>query len=162
MKLGLMYDLEIFKISQETLENCPGLRQLFSVLPAGVEISISLENRLHTTLVFSQEEDRARLEPRAATKADIGVVMFSESIRILRENPPEDLTGLIRVLTNLNVSGHLEFRILSSAKDLYSKGYLGALTHLAPELQPDFTKIAMNVLGQAVQLAQSLKNKLTK
>jgi hypothetical protein len=150
-----MYNSELFHSAKSALENCLGVRQAFNTLPPGVEISVSLDNRVPCTLTCSNQA--VTLEPRQHVTADIEFTLFSESIRRLKDNAPEDIMGLTKELASLSLAGHAKGRILCSPKELYTKGYITALKGLGPELQKDLSKYAFILMGQASQLIETIK-----
>lgn len=125
-----MYNSDLFKVAKEVLESCDAITKALKILPAEVEIGISLENRIPCTLHVV--EGKATLSPRPAKSPDVTYVLFSESIRRLSESRPASLWALGDETTRLVLAESLEIHFHSSAKVLYEKGYFKLIQLLSP------------------------------
>jgi hypothetical protein len=150
-----MYDSALFTDAKSTLESARGLGQLLALLPAGAELSVILDDRIPCAL--TRDSDTLKLLPRPCPAADLEIVLFSESVRRLRDVSPPDLMSLLKELSSLALSGHVKAKLLSPVQTLYSKGYLDALRNLAPDIQSELQKYAYLLLGEAARAVATIK-----
>ncbi|MEQ1664731.1 MAG: hypothetical protein ABL927_05085 [Bdellovibrionales bacterium] len=155
-----MYSSDIFKNCKMALENCLGVRQAFQALPANIEASINIEDRIPCTLLLKDGE--LVLEPRKTLVADIEFILFSESIRRLNSTRPDYIPTLASELLNYVLQGHARIRLLSSPITFYEKGYVSALKGLGPEIKKEFSKLLFYSLGQASSIVETLKKIISK
>jgi len=155
-----MYESELYSSAKSALESCLGVRQVFALMPAGTEVSVLLDDRIPCTLVCSNES--VSLEPRKTNSADFEVILFSESVRRLSESQPSHAPALISELGQLILIGKVKIVPLSSPRTLYNKGYLTALWSIVPELQKDFSKIAITAMMQTSKIVEDLKSRFSR
>ena len=127
-----MYDSELFQNAKITLENCRGLRHIFSTLPAGTKFSIILDERIPCTLVY--HDGTVKLDAAAVQGSDFDLILLTESIRRLSCNSPRTGRAFIKELFLLSLSRHISIRIHTDLKKLSAKGYANTLINFLKNL----------------------------
>jgi hypothetical protein len=153
-----MYDSELYQAAKNTLESSLGLRQVFNLLPADIEISVILEGRIYSTLTCRNQN--LKLEPRKSLLADLEISFNSESIRRLTDNPPEDILAFVKTLSELVALKTASIRPLSTLNKFREKGYLTALKQIGPELQAELYKYSFLIMGRISTAVDAFKTLL--
>jgi hypothetical protein len=143
-----MYDNQLFIESQPAFENCAGIKQAFTFLPPGTNVSIILDDRYPCTLQVDGQ-NILRLLPQKSLNADFEYCVYPEAIRRLKQSPPSDFIALYREIAALLLVGHLRLRWQLKPQDIIAKGYFQSLKNIPTEVQTEVTKQVMQFVVTA-------------
>ncbi len=149
-------------LARSFFEESLAIQQLLKALPEGVDVAVSLENRIDLRLFL--DEGTARLVEGPAQNADIKTCFYSEALRRLSETPSSNLLDLIREFSRETLSGQIKWTLQTDWQTMRKKGYMTSLRKLGPQAQGEILNLAVQVAGQAQFLfsavAKGLKDTL--
>lgn len=146
----------LFVCMHESVAKSPAFTEILKTLPSPQKLAVRLDDRLPCELTI--EGDEAVLKTATTSlKADLELILFSESIRRLSSQAYEDSASLIAELARLAVQGHIRLRRHCSVIELKQKGYLSAATKLGLQtLETTPTHFVFEMLSHRFSFFQPL------
>src|SRR5690606_26398068 len=116
-----------------------------------------LDGRFEAHLHF--DEGSTKFSKGSSKNADFELIMSTEALRRLTQEPPDSVSGLIKALFTQGLRRDVRWKTLISKKTLLDKGYLQAVKDLGPLLQGEATQSLLIQASKALQAFETIKSK---
>lgn len=151
----MSYELVLNEI-QTFIREKPIFAQALSELKPGAEIRVLIEDREEFSLYF--QEGQPHFEKRAAQHPDVEFRFTADAIRLLIEQPADDMAVFGIEILRLIMAGSAKIKVCGSAFGVITGGYLNIIKAAGPDFMKFLATHGLQGVSKIIRLIKTLKS----